>query len=34
MNWDPKHSASIVAMLDEQQRVVRRITPTKVLFQE
>jgi hypothetical protein len=26
--------ASIVAMLDEQQRVVLRITPTKVLFQE
>ena len=26
--------ASIVPMLDEQQRVVLRITPTKFLFQE
>jgi PPOX class probable F420-dependent enzyme len=26
--------AAIVSMLDEQQRVVLRITPTKVLFQE
>jgi hypothetical protein len=25
---------SIIPMLDEQQRVVRRITPTKALFQE
>ncbi len=26
--------ASIIPMLDEQQRVVLRITPTKVLFME
>ena len=26
--------ATIISMLDEQQRVVLRITPTKVLFQE
>ena len=26
--------ASIISMLDEQQRVVLRITPTKLLFQE
>ena len=26
--------ASIIPMLDEQQRVVLRITPTKLLFQE
>ena len=25
---------SIIPMLDEQQRVVLRITPTKILFQE